>query len=747
MRLLVRFSVFVLCFLPVFPVPQERARIDLPYEDGTVVIEADELFRESTDHWVAEGDVIVTHKDGVLTSPRLVYHPTTGEVDAEGPVEFTQDLTWIKGSRAEFNLKTGTGTIHDAEGFTDEELYVKAKRLHKTGPDTYTAQDGFLTACEESVPKWSFTVSTGHIKLGGNASFNHTLFKIKKVPVFYLPFMRFPTGDKKRSSGFLLPSTGNSSNRGRRFSQSFYLVLGRSADLLLRGDYFSERGFGQGLTFRTRPNQATRLELDWYGVKDRKDQGGTSFDGVGETKLPGGFRAVADFNLVSSFVFRQVFSDDFITATKPTENSRVFVSNNFQSRSFNFLVSREETVASAFLDIDPKISPDDEDTDFPDPNAVIRNTPTINFNLMGHKLFDTPFHLDFRTAAEGLSRSDSNFETPGVTQRLDFFPQFYFSAPLFQGLRLTPSLGLRETFYSDSLQPEGEEDFPSGENIHRQYLELTLDLKGWGLSRIYRRPNGNRWKHVIEPSVRYRYLGGLDNFDQIIRFDEHDAIANTNELEYAISNQIFVKRKTKSGTVNHEWLSFKIAQRYFFDPDFGGALQEGQINQFFPLNTPTGFPFGGVGHNFSPITSLLRFTPKPGYSFDVRGDFDPEFHTFRNFSVTGFLNRPNFYLGTTYFLTRELEPGTFKTNQLQALVALGKILDGPSASATFSYDARSSRFLTYRTRVNYAWDCCGVSLEYQGFNVGVRQERQFRFSFYLKGLGSFGTIRRPDRIF
>lgn len=123
------------------------------------------------------------------------------------------------------------------------------------------------------------------------------------------------------------------------------------------------------------------------------------------------------------------------------------------------------------------------------------------------------------------------------------------------------------------------------------------------------------------------------------------------------------------------------------------------------------------------------------------------FTPFAIFQSQVFFNRPNFYLGTTYFLTRELEPGTFKTNQLQALVAFGNFLEGPSASATFSYDARSSRFLTYRTRVNYAWDCCSVSLEYQGFNIGVRQEQQIRFSFYLKGLGSFGTIRRPDRIF
>lgn len=728
MRLLTSLIVFFLSFLSVFSITQERAKIDLPYEDDIVTIEANQLSRKSTNVWLAEGNVIVTHTDGVLKSPRLTYDSTTGDVDAEGPIEFIKDLQWFKGSYAEFNLKNGTGTIHNAEGFTDTELYIKAKRLHKTGPKTYTIQEGFLTACEEAVPKWSFTIKTGSIKLGGNVKFRNTLLKIKKVPVLYLPFMRFPTGEKKRSSGFLPPSIGRSNSKGHRFSQSFYMVLGQSADLLLRGDYFSERGLGQGLTFRTRPNKNTHLEIDWYGVNDRKNQGGTSFDGMGETTLPGGFRAVANFNLVSSFIFRQVFSDNFATATRPTENSRVFVSNNFQSRSFNFLVSREETV-------------------FPGPNAVIRNTPTLNFKLMGHKLFKTPFYLDLNTSAEGRSRSDSKFETPGVTQRLDFFPTLYFSVPLSQNLRLTPSLGLRETFYSDSLKLQENSKTPSGENIHRQYLELALDLKGWGLSRIYHRPNGNRWKHVIEPAVSYLYLAGLDNFDQIIRFDEHDAIANTNEVEYSISNRIFVKRKTKLGTINHEWLSFKVAQRYFIDPDFGGALKTNRANQFFPLNTITGFPFGGYRRNVSPINSLLRFTPKSGYSFDVRGDYDPAFQTFRNFSLTGFLNRPDFSLGTTYFLTRKLEPGSFKTNQLQAFIALGNISRGPSTSTTFSYDTRSARFLTYQTRLNYAWDCCSASLEYQGFNVGVRVEKYLRFSFYLKGLGSFGTIQPPEKIF
>ena len=41
--------------------------------------------------------------------------------------------------------------------------------------------------------------------------------------------------------------------------------------------------------------------------------------------------------------------------------------------------------------------------------------------------------------------------------------------------------------------------------------------------------------------------------------------------------------------------------------------------------------------------------------------------------------------------------------------------------------------------VGYAYDCCSIALQYYTFNVGVRKENRFAFSFRLKGIGSFGT--------
>ncbi len=708
---------------------QDRAKAEIPSREGPVVIEADRIFKESADVWVGEGNVIVTFADAILKSPRLSYDQQTQIVTAAEELELTRGVQWLKGSSGEFNLSDRTGLIRDAEGFTDQQLFVTAKTLIKTGPDTYVAQDGTLTACEDAIPKWSFRISKANIQVDSRATVKNTVFRVKRVPVFYLPYLVLPTGKKERSSGFLLPSIGNSNNKGRRVSESFYLVLGRSADLQVREDYFSERGFGHGFTFRTRPNNYTFLNLDGYTISDRRDQGGSSFTGTGETRFGNGYRLVADFDLVSNFVFRRVFSDSFYTATQPTEDSRLFVTNNFRNKSFNFLLSRGETI-------------------FPRNNAVTRHSPSFSFRVSGQRLPGTPFYFDLDTAAEALARSDSQLETPSISQRLDLHPSVYLSIPLFQGLRLTPRLSVRETFYSDSVatDQEGRRSVAS-RNLNRNYFDFTLDLKGWGLSNIYGRGGKRPWKHLIEPELTYRYTSGIDHFDQIIRFDENDAIADTHEIEYALVNRFFFKQRTTDGDTVYEWLSFKIGQKYFLDPDFGGAFRLGAANQFFPLNTLTGFIYGTTRRQFSPLTLVTRVNPSRRVSFDIRGDYDLDFNRFRNFSITGFLSRRMLHLGTTYFLTQEIEAGTVENNQLQGQVIYGNLNRGFSAATVFSYDARTKALLNSRSRVNYFWDCCGVSLEFERFNVGLRQEREIRFSFFLKGIGSFGTIRRPDSIF
>ena len=196
-------------------------------------------------------------------------------------------------------------------------------------------------------------------------------------------------------------------------SQSVYLVLGRSTDIIFHEDYTPSGASATALPSGPAPNQTSSLELDGYLIKDSMEQGGASLNGQGETRFGNGYRAVADFNFVSNFTFRQVFSDNFFTATRPTESSTLFLTRNQGPRSLNVSFSREETF-------------------FPEGNVVVQSAPGAQFRLSGHRFRDLPVYLDLDTSAEGLTRRDSLLETSGLTQRLDFFPQIYTSLPLGQ---------------------------------------------------------------------------------------------------------------------------------------------------------------------------------------------------------------------------------------------------------------------------------------------------------------------------
>lgn len=705
---------------------QERPRVEIPYENHTLVLTADSIETQAREQLVAEGSVIATYADAELKTQRIVFDPETDLVTVEGEFELRRGETWLRGSSAEINIQTDTGVIFNASGFTDDELYVRAETLTKIDSNTYVAEKGFLTSCQDRIPKWSFRIDKATIDLNDTARIKNTLFRIKKVPVFYFPYLLFPTSKKERSSGFMLPTIGNSSDKGFQFGNRFYLVMGRSADMMFRQDYYSERGWGLGGTFRTRPNEATFLELSGEYVDDREGFGGGQVNGIGQTRFKNGFRGVADFNLVSSFLYRQTYSDSFLTATRPNELSRVFLTNNFGTASFNFLFSRDETV-------------------FTRQNVIVQTTPGIDFKLLGHRLGATPFILDLDSSIGGMNRSDRFIETPKISQRFDLYPRISLSIPLFQGLRLTPQAGFRETFYSDSVSEIEGEPAIVGDSVRREYFELNMSLKGWGLSKIYGKESGRRVKHLIEPVAQYRLIEGIDNFAEIIRFDHVDAIANTNEIEYALVNRFFVKGSRNQGA--RELLSIKFGQKYFFDPGFGNAFSEDAVNQFYPLYTLTGLPYAVRKRDVSPLTTAVRVNPTRRISFDFRTDFDTSSGDFRNLAVSGFYRRDLFSVATTYFVTQDLVPGLGKSNQLQGRVGVGRLGRGFSASGSFVYDAQAVRFLSYLVRASYFWDCCGISAEVRDFNLGTRQERSIRFSFFLKGIGAFGTVRQPDIVY
>lgn len=743
---------------------------------------------------VYEGNVDARIGTYRLQADKITVYESNNRVVAEGNVVFDQGQQRITGTRAEWNYATKLGFFLNSTGFTNQTqdgtvIYFTADSVEKISVDTIVAINAEVTACEDSVPKWSFTTKRATIKMGDRVRVSSPSFRVKGVPVVFLPYASISIKRQDRASGFLTPTFSGSGNKGFRVSNAYYQTLGRSADATLRSDIYTGRGLGLGLDVRTRANSRSFLNFGFYAVKDRifgasaspqnPDQGGSSFYMDGVHYFPNGFLAAADINLTSNLAYRQVFSDTIQQSISPEERSQLFVNKNFGDYSFNFLArSQVTTLQSARI--------------------RTRQLPSVTLDKRPSALryFERiPVYFSFEGGLEGVNREETPDDpvlflqqvnalpvlTPSIVQRLDVHPRF--SVPFhYGGWSFTPSAGLRATYYSNSIDPATR--LILSRDVVRGYGEFEFDVRPPALARNFRHRDGSFFfRHLIEPYFIYRRIAGISNFERIIRFDERDTVADTNEIEYGITNRFFTRRSTEnvSGVTTtaaaaaangdrakvplasqpYEALTITLRGKYFFDPYFGGALIPGQRNQFYPINTFSGFTYGGVPRRWSPINIEARYRPRRNLFTDVRSDIDVQGGGLRALSWTFGLNRPLVQAFHTFYYTRAIElapslrrfgvagrfePGTLPGTQWSPSLFMGNRDRGLFGGVSLFFDFQhrgspsgNSSLISSTVTAGYGWDCCAVTVQNFTFNVGVRNENRVVFSFRLNGIGTFGT--------
>jgi len=738
--------------------------------------------------FVYEGNVDARIGTFRLQADKVTVYEATNRVVAEGNVVFDQgDQQRITGSRAEWNYRTKTGFFVNSTGFTNQTqdgtvIYFTADSVEKVSYDTVVAINAEITACEDSVPKWSFKSKRVEIKSGDRVRVKSPTFRVKGVPVLYMPYASVSIKRRDRASGFLTPTFGGSGNKGFRLSTAYYQTLGRSADATLRSDIFTSRGLGLGLDVRTRANSRSFLNFGFYAVKDRifgtkespdnPDQGGSSFYMHGVHYFPNGFLAAADINITSNLTFRQIFSDNIQQAISPEERSQLFINKNFGDYSFNFLARSQVT-------------------SIPNVRIRTRELPSVTLDKRPSALryFErVPVYFSFEGALEGVSRKETVEDlelfraqtggepifSPSIVQRLDVHPRFSVPAH-FGGWSVTAMGGLRATYYSNSIDPATR--LILSRDVVRGYGEFELDIRPPALARnFYHRDGSFFFRHVIEPYILYRKIEGITNFERIIRFDYVDTIADTNEIEFGITNRFFTRRSTENvnaaarqannrprvplSSQPYEALTVTLRGKYFFDPYFGGALIPGQRNQFFPINSFSGFSYGGVPRRFSPLNVEARYRPSRNLFADLRTDLDVQSGGLRAISATFGLSRPLVQIFQTFYYTRAIdlvpslrqfadargkEPGTVRGSQWSPSVFLGNRARGLFGGASFFFDfqhqpgQQKSSLVSSILTLGYSFDCCAVVIQNRSYNVGLRNENHLVFSFRLNGIGTFGT--------
>jgi len=753
-----------------------------------VIIKAREQ-EKSGDIYKLRGEAEIDYRNRVLRADEVNYDDATGEATASGHLTLDGGPhdEHIVASHGQYNVWTETGKFYDVIGTSGIRFQGRStiltstspftftgRMVEKTGPEVYVVHHGRVTSCELPRPKWSLNAERIVVDMNGKARTYNSLFRVENVPLLYLPYADQAVDQLGRQSGFLLPSIGNSSSKGLILGDAYYWAIDRSMDTTLGAEYFSQRGWSQHASWRFRPSDDSYLSAHYYGVVDREGQGGEDVNLDGQAQFPYGFRGVVSAEYLSSYVFRLAWGQTFTQAVDSEVKSVAFLSKNLDGFGFNFLAARYQNFESETQgDV-----------------VTIFHAPSFEVSSVDRRIGHTPVYWSFDSALQGVSRSEPGFQTDDLVGRFDVNPRI--SLPLLlAGWTLRPEIGLRETYYTQRQVPNppninGGLPSPVGQYINRNAAEASFELRPPPLVRIFDRPVwGRKLKHAIEPRLVYRYVGGVDNFADIIRFDSRDILSDANELEYAVVQRLYIKPAggpecrqpaptaapaAVSGAAvtgdkgescpprgARELVSWELKQNYFFDPNFGGALVNGVRNAFTTTDEFTGIAFLTSPRRFTPIVSRILVHPSNQTEFGWQLDYDTVESRINASTVFANYRLGNFFLGGTHtyflapgeiFVTNTI-PGPDRFNQFRVMLGFGNLAKrGINAAANIGFDA-NLHFLQYSAfQTSYNWDCCGVSFEYRRYALGsVRNENQFRFSFTLANIGAFGNLKRQERIY
>src|SRR5207302_797823 len=180
-----------------------------------------------------------------------------------------------------------------------------------------------------------------------------------------------------------------------------------------------------------------------------------------------------------------------------------------------------------------------------------------------------------------------------------------------------------------------------------------------------------------------------------------------------------------------------------------GALVEGRPNLFAATADLTAYAFLVGPRSSSPIASTLRASPVPGLGLNWQADYDPRRHGV----VDSYLSLD--YHWQKYFVrvgnnTVKSDPilTPVGANQYRFTLGFGDPQHrGWNAAVDGAYDYRQAR-LTYTTvQVTYNTDCCGFSMQYRRIAWGIRDETRYTVAFAVANLGTFGSLKKNERLF
>ncbi len=419
----------------------------------------------------------VRTSEGVeLFADTIRYWKDLNVVEAKGNFLLRDGKSQTTGSYLKYNIGRGTGIAAKSRTFI-EKGWVEGDTVYKTSENSVYVKSGSFTTCELEKPHYRFVSSRMRVIKKDLAVVRPLIFYIMDIPVLAAPFWFLPVG-KDRSSGFLPPSVGYSSQDGRYIRNlSFYLVINNFQDITLSTDIIERRGI--------------RFSVDYVYNVYKLLNGGINFsyayDLVGDQgyrrrwSLKGGHNQTLlgfDINSHGDFVSDAYYIQDYAEVKD----------NWVQSELVSYITARRSIGKFGLLGINAYNRYD------PLRNTTGRKIPEINLGLLPLNIFGISFSNSFYFVQQENIDSlgnKSGYKILNSSHNLSTTYNIFY-------LSLSPSAYLNTTTTDSTYLAK-----VWGFSVPVSTTLYGVSLFGLGPIRKFR--------HIVKPGVSFFYQGRGDS--------------------------------------------------------------------------------------------------------------------------------------------------------------------------------------------------------------------------------------------
>ena len=575
--------------LPPAPAAGKENLVVAKSKEVPVKIEANSLsYDNERDVYSAEGNVVITYGDGVLTAASVEFDRKNNLATAEGDAFLKMAKDTLKGDKIIVNVEDKTGVAYNSQVFyAQNHFYIKGDKIEKTGENSYHIEKPLATTCDGNDPAWQVAGSEMNVTIDGYGWVNNARMLTKGVPVLYTPIIAFPA-KTTRQTGFLIPYLSYSKDNGVDVEIPFFWAINPQMDATFYSRYIAKSGFKEGVEFRYFAGDKSFGKLYGDYLEDNKHITETISDTINrdwqeshrrwsfmanhQTNFDRDFYIRTDLYRVSdSWYFRDFNANNYYLTHYAGTEEDPFRKVPFQgNESLRFL----ESSARVFkgwnnYNVMARVSSID-DFAVNNNDRTLQKYPEVIFTGIKQPLFSTPVYFQFAGNYDYFYRGEG-----AKGHYADFMPTISLPLNISSYAKITPQLTVRELYWDRDDNDATSENRSGSRTVYNAGLTVSSRL-----SRVFN-VNILTWdkvQHEIKPEILYSYIpsvqqGNIPDYmpktssllDSVssLNIGNSNVLMGQNAVAWSLTNTVTARMKDKTGNNSYlEFLRFKLFQIY-----------------------------------------------------------------------------------------------------------------------------------------------------------------------------------------